>query len=224
MVGTTMSNNRNACGMPSSDKTSGSALSRNQPNKNKSAKRRLKIRNPESGIQCRTLAAGFWFLVSGFSSEDGNGAQDNSDEEQNAYRRAAGRGGFDAGAVIRLMLDRLDVALSLDSLAELAGYSRYHFCRAFRERTGYPPMEYFARLKIQRACELLETTAQSGREISEALGYATPSTSRPSSSGSRASRPRSTGTCTWSEPPTSPLWRRTLAPNARAPASLANAR
>ncbi len=88
--------------------------------------------------------------------------------------RAAGRGGFDAGAVIRLMLDRLDEALSLDSLAELAGYSRYHFCRAFRERTGYPPMEYFARLKIQRACELLETTAQSGREISEALGYATP--------------------------------------------------
>ncbi len=87
---------------------------------------------------------------------------------------AAGRGELDGFAVIQLMRTRLDQALSLDQLAALAGYSRYHFCRAFHRQTGYPPMEYFTRLKIQRAGELLETTLLSSRSISEALAFSTP--------------------------------------------------
>jgi AraC-like DNA-binding protein len=84
------------------------------------------------------------------------------------------RSDLDAASIIRLMLGHLDQSLSLERLAALAGYSRYHFCRSFHRQTGYPPMEYFTRLKIQRACELLETTEQSGRAISEGLGFASP--------------------------------------------------
>ncbi|MCB0166075.1 MAG: helix-turn-helix transcriptional regulator, partial [Anaerolineae bacterium] len=43
--------------------------------------------------------------------------------------------------------------------------------RVFKKKTGYAPIDYFIRLKIQKACELLETTDQQVSEIGHSLGY-----------------------------------------------------
>jgi AraC-like DNA-binding protein len=80
----------------------------------------------------------------------------------------------DEGGIIHYLLDHLDQNLTLDQLATRAGTTRYHFCRSFHRKTGYPPMEYFLRLKIQRACELLETSPGTVKQISEKLAFSSP--------------------------------------------------
>lgn len=45
--------------------------------------------------------------------------------------------------------------ITLDDLAMVAGYSRYHFVRAFRISAGYPPYAYLIRQRIEHACALL---------------------------------------------------------------------
>ena len=40
-----------------------------------------------------------------------------------------------------------------------------------KKKTGYAPIDYFIRLKIQKACELLETTDQQVGEMGYSLGY-----------------------------------------------------
>lgn len=60
---------------------------------------------------------------------------------------------------------------SLPELARAAGLSVPHFSECFRERTGYPPMEHFLRLRIQRACQLLDTTTLRVGEVAAAVGW-----------------------------------------------------
>jgi AraC-like DNA-binding protein len=76
--------------------------------------------------------------------------------------------------VIDYMLSHLGQSVSLDELAEQAGQPRSSFVRRFREKTGYAPIDYFIRLKVQKACQLLETTELQVAEISHALGYSDP--------------------------------------------------
>jgi len=51
--------------------------------------------------------------------------------------------------------DHLRDPISLDDLAGLAGYSRFHFARGFRAATGLPPYAYILRARIALACNLL---------------------------------------------------------------------
>ena len=62
----------------------------------------------------------------------------------------------------------------LATYASSAGYSVPQFCFWFKEHTGLSPMTYFTELRIQKACELLDTTALSIKEISVELGYGDP--------------------------------------------------
>lgn len=62
--------------------------------------------------------------------------------------------------------------LTLDELANSFGISKYHFIRLFRQHSGYTPMEYFQRVKLQKACTLLTDSNLSIKKISEFLGYA----------------------------------------------------
>lgn len=64
--------------------------------------------------------------------------------------------------------------LNLEQFASYAGLSKYHFSRLFNNKTGYSPMEYYNRLKIQRACELLDTSSLSIKQISITLSYNNP--------------------------------------------------
>jgi AraC family transcriptional regulator of arabinose operon len=69
------------------------------------------------------------------------------------------------------MRQGLDEQLSLRQLAAAAGLSRTHFVAAFRRAAGVPPMRFFHRLRIARACELLETSDVPVGPIATAVGY-----------------------------------------------------
>jgi AraC-like DNA-binding protein len=61
--------------------------------------------------------------------------------------------------------------LPLAALAEIAGFSPFHFARLFRHATGIPPGKFQAALRLERAKRLLLTTDLSVTEICFAVGY-----------------------------------------------------
>jgi AraC family transcriptional regulator, arabinose operon regulatory protein len=76
--------------------------------------------------------------------------------------------------VLHFMADHASERHSLAHLASLANLSVSHFVRRFRRRTGFAPLDYFTRLKMQRACEALDSTDRRVGEIAQALGYEDP--------------------------------------------------
>ena len=73
---------------------------------------------------------------------------------------------------IAYMKQHLDQALHLDALAALASLSRSRYTALFKEQTGFAPMDYFNRLRMHSACQLLDTTVRSVKDIATSLGYA----------------------------------------------------
>ncbi|WP_323127882.1 AraC family transcriptional regulator [Marinobacter salinisoli] len=69
------------------------------------------------------------------------------------------------------MREHLDERLSLEQLAELTGLSPAHFATRYRQQTGTSPIQHFLHLKVERACQLLDSTDVSFAEISRRLGY-----------------------------------------------------
>ncbi|RAJ55414.1 AraC-like DNA-binding protein [Streptomyces sp. Amel2xB2] len=67
--------------------------------------------------------------------------------------------------------DWADPGLDLDAVAAYAGYSRYHFVRAFKATYGESPGQYLARRRIERAEELLRSAGLSVTEICMAVGF-----------------------------------------------------
>lgn len=70
-----------------------------------------------------------------------------------------------------LMRARLSEDISLDELAAEARLSPFHFARMFKRSTGVPPRVYLTRLRVERACELLEHTNLPVTEIAQEVGY-----------------------------------------------------
>jgi AraC-like DNA-binding protein len=62
-------------------------------------------------------------------------------------------------------------SLDLDALARRAGYSRYHFLRAFREAYGETPRTYLTRRRIERAKDLLRSVNLTVTEICFMVGF-----------------------------------------------------
>jgi AraC-like DNA-binding protein len=56
-------------------------------------------------------------------------------------------------------------------MAGEAGYSRFHFARAFRAAYGEPPRTYLTRRRIERAKTLLRTANLSVTEICLLVGF-----------------------------------------------------
>jgi len=75
---------------------------------------------------------------------------------------------------IQLMEQNLDKKLSLDEIAEEAGYSPSYLTTIFRKNTGYSPLSYFSHLKISKACEYLDFSKFKIKEISFRMGYSDP--------------------------------------------------
>ncbi len=67
--------------------------------------------------------------------------------------------------------DWADPALDLDAVAAHAGYSRYHFLRAFKEAYGETPGQYLTRRRIERAEDMLRTADLSVTEICHLVGF-----------------------------------------------------
>lgn len=61
-------------------------------------------------------------------------------------------------------------ALSMDDLADISGFSKYHLSREFRKITGFPPNEYLIRLRLERAKFLLTGTSLPVYRVAELSG------------------------------------------------------
>src|SRR5688500_6831021 len=68
-------------------------------------------------------------------------------------------------AVIGAMRCRPEVPLDLAQMAELAGLSRFHLDRVFREITGITPRQFQASLRLNRAMLLLLTSDRSVTDV-----------------------------------------------------------
>ena len=82
--------------------------------------------------------------------------------------------GFSVEVIVSLMYRNLAYPRDLNYFAAAAGMSRHAFDRKFRLATGYSPINYFNRLKIQKACELLIMGNMTVKEISSGLGFSNP--------------------------------------------------
>lgn len=62
----------------------------------------------------------------------------------------------------------------LEELAMGAGMSVTHYCAHFRKLTGFAPIDFLVRLRVQHACRLLDTTSLSIGQVAAAVGYSDP--------------------------------------------------
>jgi transcriptional regulator GlxA family with amidase domain len=76
---------------------------------------------------------------------------------------------------IRAAKDLMDRAyaepLDLEALARRAGYSRFHFLRAFRDAYGETPRAYLTRRRIERAKDLLRSANLTVTEVCFLVGF-----------------------------------------------------
>ena len=71
-----------------------------------------------------------------------------------------------------------DKSLCITDLASRAGLGERTLLRRFKKATGDSPLEYLQRLRIEKARNLLETTAESVEEITRKTGYSDTSSFR----------------------------------------------
>ena len=74
----------------------------------------------------------------------------------------------------RFMAERLAEPLTLARIAAVARLSPSRFGAVFRAETGSAPMAHFQRLRVQKACSLLERTALGIAAVARAVGYEDP--------------------------------------------------
>jgi len=75
---------------------------------------------------------------------------------------------------IRYMEQRLRHRVTVPELARLANLSRSHYAAVFRRQTEYPVLDYFNRLKMQRAAYLLDMGVMPVKTIAAELGFHDP--------------------------------------------------
>jgi AraC-like DNA-binding protein len=76
--------------------------------------------------------------------------------------------------VIHYMQESIETSLTLDQIAKYFRYSPSHFSMLFHKETGVSPINYFIRLKVQKACQYIELTNMKIHEISFRLGFEEP--------------------------------------------------
>lgn len=74
--------------------------------------------------------------------------------------------------------DNLDADLRVETLAERAAMSPRNFARFFRREIGMTPAAYVEQLRVERARQLLEDSADPVELISTSCGFGTPETMR----------------------------------------------
>lgn len=75
---------------------------------------------------------------------------------------------------IEYMRNNLHRPLQLQELASHIHISVSYFSALFKKKTGYPPLEYFNHIKIQKACQYLQFTKMHIKEIAYKLGIDDP--------------------------------------------------
>jgi AraC family transcriptional regulator len=82
-----------------------------------------------------------------------------------------GLAGWQQRIVTAYIEDHLADPISLADLAELVSLSTYHFCRAFKQSFGIPPLRYHASRRIDRAKVLLAKPAPSVTRVGLTVGF-----------------------------------------------------
>lgn len=75
---------------------------------------------------------------------------------------------------VHYMQENIHQNLSLEQIASYIKYSTSHFCTLFQKETGVSPINYFIRLKMQKACQYLEMTNRKINEVAALLGFEEP--------------------------------------------------
>jgi AraC-like DNA-binding protein len=75
---------------------------------------------------------------------------------------------------IAYMKQNLDKPMHVATLAGHVNVSPSHYFALFKRHTGSAPIDYFTRLRMRRACLLLDSSMLSIKEIASALGYDDP--------------------------------------------------
>jgi AraC family transcriptional regulator len=73
--------------------------------------------------------------------------------------------------VLEFIGDELESDLSVERLAEVACFSRFHFSRAFKKAIGVPPHRYIAERRFEHAKALLVSTDRPLAEIALACRF-----------------------------------------------------
>ncbi|HZL44383.1 MAG TPA: AraC family transcriptional regulator [Verrucomicrobiae bacterium] len=111
------------------------------------------------------------------NSRNGNiGLMERSGKDAGAGPRPGNPGGVDTkiGQTIDYMLQHLNEQVQVAKLASLVNISPSHFFALFKRRTGCAPIDFFIRLRMQHACQLLDGTALNVKEVAAVLGYDDP--------------------------------------------------
>lgn len=74
------------------------------------------------------------------------------------------------GMAVRYMNENLERRLTLADICRFTGYSQSQLSLLFKNRTGQSPLNYFNKLRMQRACQLLETTDMKINQICSKVG------------------------------------------------------
>lgn len=77
-------------------------------------------------------------------------------------------------AVIKYMILHLSEPQRISTLSNIAGLSASQFISLFKRISGCSPMNFFIRLRMQRACELLRDRELRIKEVAFTLGYKDP--------------------------------------------------
>ncbi len=72
---------------------------------------------------------------------------------------------------ILYMHQHIDKKITLSDLADHCGLSVSHYSLLFKKRTSRTPIQYFNKLKIQKACQMLDLTDMHIKEISIRLDF-----------------------------------------------------
>lgn len=76
--------------------------------------------------------------------------------------------------ILTYLSEKVNESLEVSKMANHCHLSTSYFIRKFKAKFGYSPIEYFNRLKIQSACNMLSVSDRSIKEICFSLGYQDP--------------------------------------------------
>lgn len=92
----------------------------------------------------------------------------------NSYRNSAKSSEYAESIINRatyFMNENICNKLTIPEISGYLGYSPSYFYRKFIKETGYSPMDYFIRLKLNRACAELIQTDMKVNQIAHKLGF-----------------------------------------------------
>lgn len=77
-------------------------------------------------------------------------------------------------SAILYMQEHINENISLNELSKQYNYSVSRFSNLFKQKTGNAPIDYFVQMKMQKACQQLDFTNRSVKDIAFSMGFDDP--------------------------------------------------